>query len=283
MFTFWMMLTFDNACSITTDLMQAQPDSSAWRIVGVAFFFISFQLAAGFILMNIVMAVLLDEFSDASDQVKLESEALAQQRESASLGRPLDPLLQQLVMLGSERVEDRLQAIFETIDEDGSGSIEREELRGGLARLEGFAPRLTLGEDDLDRLMRHAHPARGLAYAQFSRALREDVRRFELRFLGRALSDRRIESKADAALLALRELRAVAARAPRARARAAAIAGRLDALEGGAGSPAGPDGAAAAAPAPAPVAPREQRCGTTAPPSPEPGAQPPPPPGAAAQ
>jgi hypothetical protein len=268
MLTFWMMLTFDNACSITQGLIQAFPDSPGYML-GVALFFISFQLAAGFILMNIVMAVLLDEFSDASDQVKLESEALELQREAARLGRPLDPLLQQLVLLDPDRVEDRLQAVFETIDEDGSGSIEREELRGGLARLEGFLPRITLREEDLDRLMRHAESSRGLTYPSFCRAVREDLRRFELRFLGRALSDTRMDSKADAALHALRELRAVAARAPRARARAAAIAARLDALDGGGDAPhAEPDLA-------------KERCGTTAPPSPEPMA--PPSPGAKAQ
>ena len=132
MFTFWMMLTFDNACGVTWSLIQIYYESPG-RVFGVALFFVSFQLAVGYVMMNIVMAVLLDEFNFASDADK--ADAAERQEAAALLVRPLDALLNRLVRLEPEGVEDELQALCEAIDEDGSGSIEREELLNGMARL----------------------------------------------------------------------------------------------------------------------------------------------------
>jgi hypothetical protein len=287
MFTFWMMLTFDNACGVTWSLMSYYSSSPA-AVFGVALFFISFQLMAGYILMNIVMAVLLDEFNIASDNDKAETFEREEREKRARTGQPLDPLLERLVLMEPDQVEDELQMLCEAIDEDGSGSIDREELLAGLAR---YDSRVRLRPEDLDRLARHGNAAAGaraLRYGQFRRAMREELRRFEVRFLGWALADSRPLSKADAALHALRDIRAAAARAPAARARVASIGARLDGLDAAAaaaGLPASPAGAAAAARRGLQAesyrlqAPRGA-CGSTAPPSPEPGQEPgvPPPP-----
>jgi len=69
MYTMWTIMTFDDA-GILTNEMIAQQDGSFNR-VAVALFTISFQLLVGFVLTNIVMAVLLEKFTEDAEESKV--------------------------------------------------------------------------------------------------------------------------------------------------------------------------------------------------------------------
>jgi len=68
MYTMFQIMTFDDSAEVTLEIMALQ--SNTIDTMGVALFTISFQLIVGFILLNIVMAVLLDKFTEASQVTK---------------------------------------------------------------------------------------------------------------------------------------------------------------------------------------------------------------------
>lgn len=102
MYTMWRIMTFDNAAGITWGVMELV---TGYDKLLVALFVVSYQLIVAMILCNIVMAVLLDKFSEASEASKAEDMeeailALAEQTVSS-----LDPLLEQLSEVRSKRFQ----------------------------------------------------------------------------------------------------------------------------------------------------------------------------------
>jgi voltage-gated sodium channel len=98
MYTMFRIMTFDNAAGITWGVMDMV---EGYDKLLVALFAVSYQLIVAMILCNIVMAVLLDKFGEASEASKAEDaeeaiQALAERTVSA-----LDPLLQQLSQVRS--------------------------------------------------------------------------------------------------------------------------------------------------------------------------------------
>ena len=236
MFTFWMLMTFDNACGIIQGVMSTY--DSALEIAGIAVYFISFQLLVGYILVNIIMAVLLDEFTDSSCQARAEQLALESSRSMRGAG-PFDPLLARLSALERrDAVEDELQALFETIDEDESGSVDVRELQLGLSR-EGLLPAAYVEDlDDFASLVeaRGVQLKRRMSFGSFRRLVLAELDRYELRAIDRALVDERINDKVNTALKALREVLAASRRLRPVEQRLAALAPRVAALESGSSS-----------------------------------------------
>jgi hypothetical protein len=134
MYSMWRIMTFDNAAELTVRLMDICTGADK---VLVVLFVVSYQLSVGFILCNIVMAVLLDEFCEAVEASKSEdAEAQIALLANRTVGA-LDPLLEQLSQAETEdALQKQIEDVFTFIDEDGSQGIEFTELRNGLKRLE---------------------------------------------------------------------------------------------------------------------------------------------------
>jgi voltage-gated sodium channel len=138
MYTMWRIMTFDNAAGITLDIME---NVNGYDKLLVALFVVSYQLMVAFILCNIVMAVLLEEFSSASEASKSEDAeeriALLAQRTISAL----DPLLHELSQVDTEAaLSKQIQELFKFIDEDNSCAVDFTELRSGLRRLDTDPP-----------------------------------------------------------------------------------------------------------------------------------------------
>lgn len=138
MYTMWRIMTFDNAAGITLNIMDTV---TGYDKLLVALFVVSYQLIVAFILCNIVMAVLLEEFSEAVEASKSEDAeeqiALLAQRTISAL----DPLLEQLSQVDTEvSLTKQIEDLFHFIDEDYSGAVNFTELRSGLKRLDTDPP-----------------------------------------------------------------------------------------------------------------------------------------------
>ena len=138
MYTMWRIMTFDDAGGIARTNMDRVEGSDKVLIV---VFIVSYQLAVAFILCNIVMAVLLDEFGTAVETSKSEDAEDAIALLAINNISVVDPLLEQLCQAETEGdLQKQIQEIFRFIDEDSEGYVDFIELRNGLKRLDTDPP-----------------------------------------------------------------------------------------------------------------------------------------------
>ena len=108
----------------------AQPDPA------VALFMVSYIVVASWVLFNIVLAVLLEAFSDACAAERILMHAARREAEAGggaggaeSTGQLLAPLLEALTAFGSrEQLEAGMEELWESIDANGDGFISFPEL-----------------------------------------------------------------------------------------------------------------------------------------------------------
>jgi hypothetical protein len=116
-----------------------------------AAFFISFIVIVGWVLLQVVVAVLLDNFTAAAAQ---EKERMAREKSKYD-GRTaqvhaIDPLLAALAHFDtSEDLAHRIELLFNCLDMDESRSISYAELASGLKKLR-VNPQVRVSEDDWD-------------------------------------------------------------------------------------------------------------------------------------
>ena len=116
-----------------------------------AAFFISFIVIVGWVLLQVVVAVLLDNFTAAAAQ---EKERMAREKSKYD-GRTaqvhaIDPLLAALAHFDtSEDLAHRIELLFNCLDTDDSGTITFAELAAGLKKLR-VNPQVRVSEDDWD-------------------------------------------------------------------------------------------------------------------------------------
>ena len=104
----------------------------------VFIFFFTFCLLITLVIVNIVLAVLLDEFLKAAEMEKMEQYLEQKEQQTALTSRPVSPLeglMRMLTNYSAEELSQRLQALFRFLDCDRSGSIDYYELQEGLSSL----------------------------------------------------------------------------------------------------------------------------------------------------
>eukprot|EP00961_Rhodomonas_salina_P089110 1198427-Rhodomonas_salina.2 len=116
--------------------------------------------------MNVVIAVLLDEFITSVAKDKAE-ERMKKEDDEASEVAVLDPLLASLVAFNTSKdLSDRIKAIYQVLDSDESGGLSYSEFADGLRRLRLSVPIVLSIEDYVSRLARSV-----VAFAMLSRHL----------------------------------------------------------------------------------------------------------------
>jgi hypothetical protein len=106
---------------------------------GVAFFFLSYIMVVMVVIVNIVLAVLLDEFLKAAE-VEKEQDLLHQHAsdpnvvsKNAQLTKPLDPFLSWLATFTtSSSLRESIEDAFQHFDTDEDGLIDWSDMNGGL-------------------------------------------------------------------------------------------------------------------------------------------------------
>ena len=137
LFTFFQMSTGDGWSDVTRGLMNLQRDGirSAW----VACFFVSYMLIVGTILVQIVVAVLLDEFMNCVAKEKEDMKAAKDAIENAHkrpIPGPLDPLLETILdYTTTEDLNNKIDFCFAKLDLSENGAVSLEEFNEGLKRM----------------------------------------------------------------------------------------------------------------------------------------------------
>jgi voltage-gated sodium channel len=141
LFTMFQVCTQDNWTELVREMsmMDTEKDvvydhatdfSEAAVTIGHSMFFVSYVVFVGIIVLNIVVAVLLDEFVESvTKDRKQEQELLLKMAKSKerSFGSPLDPLLQVLShFTTSLDLSDRINKIFTMIDPEVIGTNSQE-------------------------------------------------------------------------------------------------------------------------------------------------------------
>ena len=121
----------------------------------VALFFVSYIIVAGTFVLNVVVAVMLDEFITAVQSVRqAEKDREYEQiiEETMHSGMALDPLLAHLINFSSmDDLQDQIVEVYRHLDCDDSGGLGFEELRDGL-RLLNLTPRIHFSEEDFETM-----------------------------------------------------------------------------------------------------------------------------------
>jgi voltage-gated sodium channel len=150
LFTMFQVCTFDSWGSI------AREDDGTVTTAS-AIFFVSYVIVVGWVIQNVVVAVLLDEFVESVTKDRNEEieKLIAQEnKHKQSLGSPLDPLLQVLSSFStSTDLSARIRKIFDLIDLEGVGSVAYEDFTYGLRQL-NFTPPIHLSFDDFTSMVR---------------------------------------------------------------------------------------------------------------------------------
>ena len=105
---------------------------------GTAVFFMSFLLIVSFTLLPVVVAVLLDNFTQATrkekDKLLMEKQACDEEIDSVGV---LDPLVRRLLSASTEdELKKTIASIFSRLDSDMSGTINSHELQEGMKKLQ---------------------------------------------------------------------------------------------------------------------------------------------------
>jgi methyl-accepting chemotaxis protein len=156
----------------------------------VAFYFVSYILIVAVGLLNVVVAVLLDEFQS---HVRRENEkvqkAILDDEERRKIKGCLDPLTKGLLTFEDEAdLTCRIDEIYSKLDEDGSGGLAFEEFREGVKWL---SKNIHLTRDDFDVVTengKHLGPTAEFNREQFQTMMKGELWRYSRRELANVLS-----------------------------------------------------------------------------------------------
>ena len=158
MFTLFQVATGDAwASAVTREVMDQEHVDMGFA----GAFFTSYMLIVGIMLMNIVVAVLLDEFISSVEHEKASTEAsrlhaLAKDSELFDCG-PLDPLMKSLSNFKDrDELSKRIFKLWERFDLDESGGVHLKEFNAGLQKvLSGSGIECQITPEDFEQITEH--------------------------------------------------------------------------------------------------------------------------------
>jgi hypothetical protein len=115
----------------------------------VALFFVSFILIGSVMLLNVVIAILLDEFIATVTRAKEEEDRVVTiEQEKRKVRGCLDQLTRSLITFEDQHdLQNKIGELYEHLDEDGSGGLNFEEFQQGLMNM---ISTMSITRDDFD-------------------------------------------------------------------------------------------------------------------------------------
>ena len=149
LFSLFQIATGDSWASVIVRgvMTQYEPDMQKAGLTGL--FFVSYVLIVGIVLINVVVAVLLDEFISTVAREKLEDEMAKTEHERTiqtkhAIG-PLDPLISGIMDYTSQGdLSDKIMTLYQRFDINEGGGIDFDEFNKGLTALN--LPQITKDE-----------------------------------------------------------------------------------------------------------------------------------------
>ena len=117
----------------------------------IALYFVTYILIGNVLLLNVVVAVLLDEFLANVERGKELAAALAEAEAAKQrITGVLDPITSTLTNYqDADDLAEKMDVMYKHLDADGSGGLNFEEFREGIKRLPGTG-RIHMTKDDFD-------------------------------------------------------------------------------------------------------------------------------------
>mmetsp|Transcript_16679 Transcript_16679/g.55540 ORF Transcript_16679/g.55540 Transcript_16679/m.55540 type:complete len:677 (-) Transcript_16679:706-2736(-) len=197
LFTMFQVVTGDGWASSVTRVLFDDETLRNGTDFGIALFFVSYVLIAGVVLINVVIAVLLDEFISSIQREKqeIERQEKIEEEKRKALTRSngiLDPLSSHLSHFVTDRdLARKIADAYERLDNDGSGGLNYEEFQFGLKRLPTSSP-IHLQDDDFDLLTEGGKLCNSqgeFSSEQFQEMMREEIRRYAQRQVANAMQE----------------------------------------------------------------------------------------------
>eukprot|EP00282_Hemiselmis_andersenii_P020456 CAMPEP_0172032650 /NCGR_PEP_ID=MMETSP1041-20130122/19997_1 /TAXON_ID=464988 /ORGANISM="Hemiselmis andersenii, Strain CCMP439" /LENGTH=400 /DNA_ID=CAMNT_0012689333 /DNA_START=8 /DNA_END=1210 /DNA_ORIENTATION=+ len=122
-----------------------------WQ-AGIVCYTVSYSLIGGLVLMNVVMAILVESFTEAKKQVSVDKERmLAIDLLTAPVSEPLEGLIKEWSAIEDRTSRDyAIESVFMRMDVNQDKSLSLPELQEGLWAL-GSEPRNQLSDEDFER------------------------------------------------------------------------------------------------------------------------------------
>ncbi|EKX46936.1 hypothetical protein GUITHDRAFT_107287 [Guillardia theta CCMP2712] len=168
-------------------------DNQGQYNVGVAFFFASFIVFVGWTLLQVVVAVLLENFTTAVEQ---EKEKMAKANALHGSSSPLDPLLASLITsTSSHELSKKINALFQPrvysqiMDSDDSGSISLTELKEGFRKLP-WAQDVDFTQESFSSIFQNEDLSEGIDHIDlvyFDRIIRSQLKSYVQRMLDKEI------------------------------------------------------------------------------------------------
>ena len=173
--------------------------------LGVAVFFASYILIVVTVILNVVFAVLIDEFLKAQDQLAREKQEektrpsdYYNDRSVRGFLGPLDPFLKYVVseFQSYDEMVVRIKKAFDFFDYNNNGEVDFLEVKVGLQRLNLY-PRVELLEEDWRDMTNDGKlcgDSGTLTYQQFFEVMRNQVTLYVQRVASKALNQEQLNS-----------------------------------------------------------------------------------------
>ena len=191
LFSMFQVITGDSwATGLARPIMlRTNPDGTI--DLGPCFFFISFIVIVGWVLLQVVVAVLLDNFTEASYQEKMRKEQEKLKNEKfVQKVHILDPLLAGLAHFDTaEDLTKRIRLLFQVLDSDDSGSLSFQELADGLRKFR-VKPRIELSKSDWNAMTLNGsmlNDNQELGLGEFIRMMRSEFKFYVQRQMSNAM------------------------------------------------------------------------------------------------
>ena len=148
LFTMFQVLTGDSWASAVSRTLFINHNRGKTNYA-IAFFFISYILICSVMLLNVVIAVLLDEFISSVTREREEEQRLAEiEINKRKVVGPLDPLTKDLITFEDEGdLSKKVAYLYHKLDEDESGGLNFDEFQHGLKLLKA---NIHLTREDFD-------------------------------------------------------------------------------------------------------------------------------------
>jgi hypothetical protein len=194
MFTMFQVVMGD--LSTPRTLFEVQPDGSVLTNPAVSAFFVIFIIISNIILINVCVAVLLDEFVSATIRDKEAAErALEKENEKRRITGVLDPITTELKDFESrENLVERIDNMYTQLDEDGSGGLSFAEFKHGLLNLDDMG-KIHMTKEDFEQITDNG---RFLTDGEFDQSQFQSIMQQEFtRFCNRSVANCVKESKSN--------------------------------------------------------------------------------------
>ena len=149
LFTLFSVATMEGWLDVAADMMTSETPGAImgvkqWSVI----YLLSFIFVVSYIMTSVVVAVLLENFSEAA-RVELRK-SMESAHEDEIHSNVLDPILNDLAKFGNEQeLTTRILELFELLDMDDSGLLSMDEMVQGLLKL-NVKPPIRMSEEDFD-------------------------------------------------------------------------------------------------------------------------------------